>query len=217
MEPLTESGKAISGQHTCPGASRGSGFSPTCPPEACRCRVEARPTEGARAFRKSPQQGGFTYIVLLIWVAVVAATLGMVGQVWQTVVQRDRENELLFIGNQFRQALQGYYASNQRYPLRLEDLLRDDRNVGVQRHLRKIFNDPITGTANWGTIKLADGQIVGIYSLSEGEPMKKAGFRARDAGLEDKAKYSEWIFMPGSGSGPAAPPSARPSLTNQAR
>lgn len=157
----------------------------------------------------SGEQAGFTYIVLLIWVALIGASLAAVGQVWQTVVQRDRESELLFVGNQFRQAIQRYYASNQRYPSRLEDLILDNRNAGIKRHLRKIFIDPMTGQADWGTLKLNDGQIVGVYSLSEGEPMKKAGFRMRDAGLENKTRYSDWVFMASTGS--SAMPSASPS------
>ena len=141
------------------------------------------------------KQAGFTYIALLIAVAILGAGLAAVGQVWQTVVQHDREKELIFVGNQFRQAINRYYASNRRYPLRLEDLVRDDRNAGVKRYLRKIFVDPMTGQPEWGMVKVANGQILGVYSLSEVEPLKKAGFRAADAGLENKSKYSEWLFM----------------------
>ncbi|MFY9328341.1 MAG: type II secretion system protein [Georgfuchsia sp.] len=140
------------------------------------------------------RQAGFTYIALLIAVAIISATLATVAEVTHTMVQRDREKELLFIGNQFRQALNHYYANNRRYPLSLEDLVLDDRNVGIKRHLRKIFFDPMTGKAEWGTLKMANDQIIGVYSLSEAEPLKKAGFQLTEAGLEGKEKYSEWVF-----------------------
>ena len=141
------------------------------------------------------KQTGFTYIALLIGVAIIGATLAAVAQVAQTMVQRDREQELLFIGNQFRQAINRYYASNRRYPQQLEDLVLDDRNAGIKRYLRKIYFDPMTGHADWGLVKATNEQIVGVYSLSESAPLKKAGFRLTEAGLEDKDKYSEWIFM----------------------
>ena len=140
------------------------------------------------------KQTGFTYIALLIAVAILGATLAAVGQVWHTLLQRERENELLFIGNQFRQAIDSYYASNRRFPLRLEDLLLDDRSVGIKRHLRKIFIDPMTGNTDWGLVKL-NSQLVGIYSLSEEKPLKQTGFRTRDASFDDKDKYSDWVFM----------------------
>lgn len=141
------------------------------------------------------KQAGFTYIALLIGIAIASAVLAAVGQVWQTVGQRDREKELLFIGNQFRQAINRYYASNRRYPQRLEDLVVDETNAKTKHYLRKIFVDPMTGLTDWGTVKLPNEQIVGVYSLSENKPIKTTGFRRRDSEFEDKEKYSEWQFM----------------------
>jgi type II secretory pathway pseudopilin PulG len=141
------------------------------------------------------KQNGFTYIALLIAVAILSATLAAVAEVAQTMVQRDREKELIFVGHQFRQAINSYYASNRRYPKQLEDLLLDNHDAGVKRHLRKIFADPLTGNTDWGLVKVADDQIVGVHSLSEAEPIKKAGFRPVDIDLEDREKYSEWVFM----------------------
>ena len=141
------------------------------------------------------RQEGFTYIALLIGVAIVGATLAAVGQVWQTVLRHDRERDLIFIGDQFRLAINSYYASNRRYPSSLDDLVLDNRNAGVKRHLRKIFIDPMTGHAEWGLVTLPDGEIVGVHSLSEDVPFMKKGFRLADADLEDKDKYSDWVFM----------------------
>lgn len=140
------------------------------------------------------RHSGFTYIGLLIGVAIMGAVLAAVGPVWHTLVQREHEKDLLFIGNQFRSALNRYYSSNQRFPMRLEDLIQDDGKLAVKRHLRKIFFDPMTGQAEWGIVKLPNGQIAGVYSLSEEQPLKIAGFRQRDVSFEGKTKYSEWVF-----------------------
>jgi type II secretory pathway pseudopilin PulG len=140
------------------------------------------------------KQRGFTYVVLLIAIAIIGAGLAAVGQVWHTTLKHEREQELLFTGNQFRLAINRYFKSNNRYPSRLEDLLLDDHAVAVRRHLRKMYIDPMTGLAEWGVVK-SDNVVVGVYSLSEDEPLKKAAFAARDADFENKSKYSEWIFM----------------------
>jgi type II secretory pathway pseudopilin PulG len=153
------------------------------------------PTEQNTVTGKTGKQSGFTYIALLIAVAILSATLAAVAEVAYTMVQRDREKELIFVGHQFRQAINSYYASNRRYPKQLQDLLLDNQDAGVKRYLRKIFVDPVTGNADWGLVKIGDDEIIGVHSLSEAEPIKKAGFRPIDIDLADREKYSEWIFM----------------------
>ena len=162
------------------------------------------------------KQQGFTYIALLIGVAIIGATLAAVGEVWHTVLQGDREKELLFVGHQFQQAIDHYYASNRRYPLSLDELVLDDRTAVTKRHLRKIFVDPITGNSEWGLVKLQDGQIFGVYSLSEEKPLKRAGFQLAYVDFENKDKYSEWVFITAVRSvayAPARPAPGQPSTT----
>ena len=40
---------------------------------------------------------GFTYIGLLIFIALLGIGLAMTGQIWHTSVQREKEAELLFV------------------------------------------------------------------------------------------------------------------------
>lgn len=141
------------------------------------------------------RQTGFTYIGVLIGVAIVGAMLASLGTVWSTMAQREQEEELLFIGHQFRLALNRYYQSNQRYPFSLEQLVQDGNPQVLRRHLRKIYVDPLTRQANWGLVTRGDGQIVGVYSVSDKTPLRKAGFRPQDADFAQKAKYAEWLFM----------------------
>ncbi|MEN6585110.1 MAG: type II secretion system protein [Sulfuricella sp.] len=142
---------------------------------------------------------GFTYIALLIFVAIMGVVLASVGEVWHMAAQREKERELLFVGDQFRRALNQYsrHASggSGRYPMSLQDLLKDPRTPATQRYLRKIYRDPITGSSEWGLVKGPSGEILGVYSLSEDEPIKKRNFRLADASFEDKMKYSDWVFM----------------------
>jgi type II secretory pathway pseudopilin PulG len=94
---------------------------------------------------------GFGYIGLLILVAMMSVALAGAGEVWHTAQQREKEQELLFAGGQFRRAIAQYYANTpgkaRHYPLQLEELLKDPRYPGVRRYLRKIYLDPMTGRA----------------------------------------------------------------------
>lgn len=143
-------------------------------------------------------QSGFTYIGLLILIAIMGVTLAGVGTVWRTTQQRFRENQLLFVGNQFSKAITAYYLNSpggiRQFPKKLEELLQDKRYPNTERYLRKLFADPITGSNEWGLIKAADGSIVGVYSLSELTPIKTDNFARGNEGFANKKHYSEWQF-----------------------
>jgi hypothetical protein len=142
---------------------------------------------------------GFTYLGVLFAVFFISVGLGGAAEVWHTAQKREKERELLFIGNQFRLAIANYYNKSpggaKDYPKELSDLLQDKRFVVMQRHLRKIYADPMTGSKEWGLVKSHDDRITGVYSLSEAQPMKTANFAQADKEFEGKEKYSEWKFV----------------------
>lgn len=148
---------------------------------------------------RAARQRGFTYLALLIAVAIIGVTLAEAGVVWHTAQQREKERELLFVGDQFRLAIGHYYNAGigaaRQFPQRLDDLLRDPRQPGVVRHLRKLYYDPLTGTTEWGLVKDPNDRIVGVYSTSEEQPIKQANFNAADRDFEGKEKYSQWAFV----------------------
>ena len=134
----------------------------------------------------------------MIFVALIGIGLAFVGQVWHTAVQREKEKELLFIGDQFRTAIGSYYEGSpggvKKFPRTLEELLDDRRYPTTKRHLRRIYNDPMTGRADWGFVSAPDGSIMGVYSVSEQEPQKIAGFRTQYEQFADAKRYSGWKF-----------------------
>lgn len=151
-----------------------------------------------QSFSRRPCKG-FTYIGLLIAVAIMGVTLATIGTFWHTVQQRAKEQQLLFIGNQFSQAINAYYQNTpggvKQFPKRLEDLLQDKRQPYTARYLRKLFADPITGNTQWGLIKGADGGIMGVRSLSDAAPLKKANFGRGYEQFVGKKRYSDWQFI----------------------
>jgi general secretion pathway protein G len=57
-----------------------------------------------------------------------------------------------------RPVLPRYSGANKMYPRQIEDLLKDPRQPGTMRHLRKLFPDPLTGKP-FVVIKGADGGV----------------------------------------------------------
>jgi type II secretory pathway pseudopilin PulG len=159
-------------------------------------------------------QEGFTYLGLLFMVAILSWGLTVVVDVWEQAARREREEELLHVGHEMRRALQLYYQATggERLPRQLEDLLKDPRFPGTRRYLRRIYPDPVTGSADWGLVRGQGGLITGIYSKSEEEPLKQAGFEAADLAFEGKKKYADWVFSPALRTGPGTPlPTPAPS------
>jgi type II secretory pathway pseudopilin PulG len=160
-------------------------------------------------------QRGFTYLTALFILAILMGGLALIGEVWETSAKREKEAELLFIGNQYRRAIALYYESTpggvKRYPRTLDDLIKDSRHPSTQRYLRKLYPDPFTGKTEWGLVKAGDGGIGGVYSLSDQAPLKIAGFKLRDADLAGKGKYSDWRFIhkPAEAAAPAPKPAAK--------
>lgn len=140
---------------------------------------------------------GFTYVVVLVWVALVGIGLAITGELWQTAAQREREEQLLFVGEEFRRALNSYYEQSpgvQRFPASLSALLRDERHPAVRRHLRRLYADPMTGKAEWGVVRQPEGGIVGVFSLSTARPLRTGNFSGVREGYAGSRKYSEWVF-----------------------
>jgi type II secretory pathway pseudopilin PulG len=162
-------------------------------------RVLLRSAPGAKNKALTPiGQKGFTYLGVMILIAVMGMGLASLGTIYSHTAQREKEAELLFVGEQFRDAIQSYYMKSPGasvYPKKLDDLVEDKRFPMPVRHLRRIYADPITGTPNWGLVEApGGGGIMGVYSLSEEKPIKTGSFRAKQASFEDADTYTKWTF-----------------------
>jgi type II secretory pathway pseudopilin PulG len=109
---------------------------------------------------------GFTYLGVLIALAAIGLSLGAAAEVWSTTARRQRLAQLEFVGGQFVQAIGSYYESSPdglpRYPPNLEELLADRRFPGVRRHLRRIYLNPFTGSADWELLPARSGGVRGV-------------------------------------------------------
>lgn len=139
--------------------------------------------------RRGNSASGFTYLTALLLVAAIGFGLTAIVEIWSQTRQREKEAELVWIGNQYRQAIGLYYHRSpgalKRYPEKLEDLLQDARFPSTQRYLRKPYKDPLTTKAEWGLVAAPGGGIMGIYSLSDAKSLKTAL----------GARYTDWRFV----------------------
>ena len=143
---------------------------------------------------------GFTYIGLLVILVIIGISLGAAGKYWQNVIQRDKEEELLFRGDQYKQAIDRYYGAvpgKPQYPRRIEDLLQDSRTPVTKRHLRRQYKDPITGEdfALILGVDPAGKYIMGVHSTSQKTPLKQSNFPDDYQDFAGKEKYSDWQFL----------------------
>lgn len=113
--------------------------------------------------------------MVLWWVAISSVILVAISQQWAIESRRQREIELVFRGEQIRQALDAYYEQAPEgqvkvLPKRWEDLLEDTRRGHPVRHLRQVWSDPITG-GSLGVIR-AGPYIKGVFSTATGHPIR---------------------------------------------
>jgi type II secretory pathway pseudopilin PulG len=147
---------------------------------------------------KSPRLArlrGFVLLLPLLAVALIAGVSAHSLQLASQISRRSAEQQLLFVGTEFEKALLGYAGlGGISGPTTLEDLLKDSRHPGIRRHLRRIYEDPMSGGSEWGLIRDPAGRIVGIYSLAAGTPIQQKGFANGYEHFEAADSYAQWVF-----------------------
>lgn len=154
------------------------------------------------------REAGFTYLGLLFAIAIAGIALAGIGVLWQMESRRDKEKELLFIGEEYRTAITRYFAQSPggvgQYPQKLEDLLLDTRFPNPVRHLRRLYRDPMMPDGEWELIR-QQGRITGVASRSQEQPIKIAGFAPEQDDFEGAERYNAWRFVSNGSARPAGP------------
>ncbi len=162
---------------------------------------------------------GYTLAGLIV--ALAALMIGMMVAVplWSTAIQREKEKELIFRGEQYAMAIEEYKAKTGADLLELEALIKVEPRV-----IRKLWTDPMTGKNDWRLIhrgELMAQNRQGIPGLTDsdentetktetglsepsasvtvnlGGPIIGVASSCEDKSImiyKDKTKYSEWLF-----------------------
>jgi len=141
---------------------------------------------------------GYILLGLLVLLVIVGYALAEAGTSWTNKAKREREQELLKVGDTIKKAIGNYYNQTpgvvKQYPPNLEALLLDNRFPVPRRYLRQLYLDPITQREGWGILEAPSGGVMGVYSLSAEQPFKSKNFRPAYQHFEGKKYYGEWYF-----------------------
>ncbi|MCW8860589.1 MAG: type II secretion system GspH family protein [Deltaproteobacteria bacterium] len=150
---------------------------------------------------KINNQRGAVLLMVLVSITLLGLMAGIAGSSWQTTVQRAKEADLLWKGNQIRRAIESYYttshaqgAAPKAFPSELGYLILDPRFLEIQRHLRRLYPDPMTGK-EWDIIKGPSGQVIGVKSSSNKVPFKQDGFSEVNQSFRGQKSYKNWQFI----------------------
>jgi type II secretory pathway pseudopilin PulG len=94
----------------------------------------------------SKRPKGYTLLILLFAVSILGIGLIVAIPVWETQIQREKEEELIFRGNQFVEAVRLYQLKKPgAFPSTLEELVEE-------KCLRRLYRDPMTRNGEWNII-----------------------------------------------------------------
>lgn len=91
-------------------------------------------------------RAGYSLVILMLALFVLAIGLLIAVPVWTTQIQREKEEELIFRGKQYVEAVRLYLAKNPAtFPKSIDDLVRG-------RFLRRAYKDPMTRDGKWDLV-----------------------------------------------------------------
>ncbi len=142
-------------------------------------------------------ESGLILVGALVLLALASLTALNAGQRWADARQREAEAELLFIGEQYRAAIESYWreAPNtvHQMPTRAEDLVSDNRFPFPKRHLRRLYRDPLN--PDNPLVEVRDGPfLIGVRSADERVPFRQAGFDGPNRKFNAATSYADWTF-----------------------
>ncbi len=115
------------------------------------------------------RQGGFTYVAVLFLVAVAGLGVATLAETWWHARQRQKEAQLLWVGNQFTQAIGLYY----------------ERSPGNAKRYPQALDDLLAGKADWDLLSAPGGGIMGVKSRSAARPI---------GAMSGTPSYASWEF-----------------------
>lgn len=93
------------------------------------------------------------YIILLLMFSVFMISIGLMVAVpvWQTQIQREKEEELIFRGKQYVEAIRLFQQKKPgAFPRKFDELLEE-------KCIRQLYKDPMTENGSWNVILIAPG------------------------------------------------------------
>lgn len=161
--------------------------------------MQAYPHRKGFHHRRELQQSGVVLLAALVFLLLTTLGATALIDLQRTQAQREKEAQLLFVGDQFRRAIKSYYSTmpagkSRALPRSLDDLLEDPRFSVPIRHLRRFYVDPMTGQPDWVLVQGAGG-VLGIHSRSTANTFKRKDFAVQNREFEGRETYADWVFI----------------------
>jgi hypothetical protein len=117
------------------------------------------------------RQRGFAYIMALIAVMLMLTATLAIYEKGATMARRDREDEMIWRGNQYKRAIRLYYHKTGKYPQTLDDLTK---GLPQLHFLRQEYKDPTNkADGTWRFIYVnAAGSIIGSVKYATLQQMQ---------------------------------------------
>jgi len=124
-------------------------------------------------------ESGYTLVALAIAVSILSILLAASLPVWKQIIQREKEEELIFRGWQYAEAIRVFQQRQGRLPTRLDELIKVK-----PRSIRQLWKDPMTDSGGWHVIFQNEqgGQTLAGGGLPGGGPGTGKG----DDGRQDR-------------------------------
>jgi type II secretory pathway pseudopilin PulG len=125
-------------------------------------------------------EAGYTLLILMFLIASMIIVLTAATPSVVTQGRREREEEMIWRGNQYVRAIGLYYRKFGKYPTKIDDLYQ---NTNGLRFLREKYTDPMNTTdGTWRLIYLGpNGQLIGSVNYTNILQMSMQGPAAMGA------------------------------------
>ncbi len=93
------------------------------------------------------RSAGYNLVVLAVAITVLNILVAKALPLWSYVVQKEKEEELIFRGLQYAEAIRIFQVRHGRLPTKLEELIKVE-----PRSIRQLYKNPMSDDGDWGLI-----------------------------------------------------------------
>jgi hypothetical protein len=113
-----------------------------------------------RKTRAAGSEQGYALVMVVFFAALVMITVSAATTTLLTQERREKEQEMIWRGQQYVRGIHLYYQKMHHFPMQLEDLYEPKTGI---RFMRKAYKDPLnTADGSWRLIYVGpNGQIIG--------------------------------------------------------
>ena len=119
---------------------------------------------------KSRGQRGYILLSVMLLVTLMVLMLSIELPRISQQIKREKEEELIHRGNEYRSAIRKFFRKFGRYPLSIDQL----ENTNNMRFLRKRYKDPFTGKDDWRLLHPGEVQLNAL-NQTQAAPGQPAG------------------------------------------